>query len=447
MELKELLHKRAGLAERARQIQATADAANRVKSPEETQQFEALMTEAEGLSSEIAQRQRLDALAGVVNAAGDRQGDPLPHNEPRNLGRYSLLRAIRIVAERGKLDGLEGEVSQELIRRRQGVIHRTVGVDGFVMPYDLPVDLRSAAIGRARYGTREQRAFDTTAGAGGIATVLDTTYIELLRNRMVTRAAGARVLTDMQGPFAIPRQSASQTLYWLAEGSPIPTAGQPTVDQVLFTPKTAGCYTDITRRLAEQINTDAEMFVRDDLANVVARGVDLAGLNGSGVSNQPLGVMQNPNVPTVPIGTNGGPPTWGVVVGLETQVSVSNADLGALSYIVNAKGRGTLKQTVKVAASTFPIYLWEDGEVNGYPVFVTNQLPSNLTKGTGTGLSPILFGNWNDLIYAFWSGMDVTVGPYTGGLSGTLRVIMLQDVDVNVRHPESFAKTLDMVTL
>ena len=447
MELKELLRKRAQLADQARQINTLADNEKRLKTPEETTRFEALLTEGEALGEQIAQRHRLDALAGVVAANGDRHSDPLPHQEKRNMGKYSVLRAIRVLADRGKLDGLEGECSQELITRRAGVVNRSVPANGFVMPYDLPVDLRSSAIGRTRYGDPQYRAFDTTAGAGGIATVLDTTYIEILRTRMVTRQAGARVLTDMQGNFAIPRQSATQAMYWLAEGAAPPSAGQPVVDQVAFTPRTAGAYTDITRRLSEQINTDAEMFVREDLANVVARGVDLAGLAGTGASNQPVGIMAHPGVTTVAIGANGGAPTWSMAVGLETAVAKLNADLGSLAYMTNAVGRGTLKQTVKVAASTFPIYIFEDGEVNGYPVFVTNQLPGNLTKGTGTNLSPIIFANWNDLIYAFWSGQDVIVDPYTGSSSGTIRIVVLQDCDVNLRHPESFAQVVDMVTL
>ncbi len=447
MELKEMLRKRAQLVEQARAINDQADKETRLKTPEESTRFETLLTEGETLGEEIAKRQRLDALAGIIAANGERHGDPLPHTEKRNMGKYSLLRAILTMADRGKLDGLEGEVSQELISRRTAVTGRTVPANGFVMPYDLPVDLRSAAVGRTRYGDAQYRTFDTTAGVGGIATVLDTTYIEILRNRMVTKQAGARVLTDMRGNFAIPRQSATQAVYWLAEGSAPSSAGNPVVDQVAFTPRTCGAYTDISRRLAEQINTDAEMFVREDLANVVARGVDLAGLNGTGLSNQPTGVMQMSSVPTVPIATVGGAPTWAMTVTLETDVAVGNADMGALAYITNAKVRGTLKQTTKVASSTFPIYIWEDGLVNGYPVFVTNQLPSNLTKSTGTNLSPMLFGNWNDLIYAFWSGQDVIVDPYTGSSSGTLRIVVLQDVDVNVRHPESFAKCVDIVTL
>jgi HK97 family phage major capsid protein len=234
----------------------------------------------------------------------------------------------------------------------------------------------------------------------------------------------------------------------VAEGT-APTGSNPTVDQVPFTPRTCGAFTDITRRLAEQINTDAEMFVREDLAAIVARGVDAAALNGTGAANQPLGILNNTNVPVEPLGTNGGPPTWQMVINLETDVAKANADIGALAYMTNAPARGKMKQVTKIAQPTFPRFLWDEDPdpVNGYPAFVTNQIPSTLTKGTATGVcSAIIFGNWNDLIFAFWTGQDVIVDPYTGSSAGTLRIVTLQDVDINVRHPLSFANCVDMTT-
>lgn len=448
MDLKELLRKRAQLIAQARDINAKADGESRSKTPEERAEFDRLTSEAESLGEEIAQRQRLIALESAAGAVGERQSDPLPHQEERNLGRYSILRAINCLATGRKVDGLEGEVSQEMVSRRGRGIKGS-GI-GFVMPYDLPIDMRSAAIGRRRYGTLEQRTFNMAAGAGGVPTVLDSTYIDILRNRMVVMTSGARVLTDMQGNFAIPRQSSTTQMYWLAEGGS-PSGSQPTVDQVPFTPRTAGAYTDISRRLAEQINTDAEMFVREDLTAVVARGVDKAALNGSGTNNEPLGLLQNPAIGVTAIGANGGAPTWDALVAQETAVAVANADMGSLAYVTNAKVRGKMKTTTKVAASTFPIYLWNsdspDAPVNGYPALVTNQLPSNLAKGSsGAVCSPIIFGNWNDLIIAFWSGQDVILDPYTGSTSGTLRIVVLQDCDINIRHPESFNNIVDVAT-
>ena len=50
----------------------------------------------------------------------------------------------------------------------------------------------------------------------------------------------------------------------------------------------------------------------------------------------------------------------------------------------------------------------------------------------------IWYGNWSDLIIGYWSGLDLQVDPYTGGASGTVRVRVLQDVDVAVTHAASF---------
>jgi HK97 family phage major capsid protein len=80
----------------------------------------------------------------------------------------------------------------------------------------------------------------------------------------------------------------------------------------------------------------------------------------------------------------------------------------------------------------------------GYRAAVSNQVPANLGSSTGatTGvqtLSAIIFGNFNDLIIGEWSGVDITVDPYSNSTSGTVRVVALQDVDVAVRHAGSFA--------
>ncbi len=106
-----------------------------------------------------------------------------------------------------------------------------------------------------------------------------------------------------------------------------------------------------------------------------------------------------------------------------------------------------MKQTQKLA-TTDSVMLWETNvsPLNGYPAHVTNQVASDLTRGTGTGLSAIFFGNWSDLLIGHWGTLDILVDPYTGGTAGTVRVIALQDVDVAVRQPASFSVMLDAIT-
>jgi HK97 family phage major capsid protein len=283
----------------------------------------------------------------------------------------------------------------------------------------------------------------TTATAGGhtIATnLLSGSFIDLLRNAMVIDRMGATMLTGLVGNIAIPRQTGGATAYWVAESGPA-TESQQAFDQVTMSPKTVGAFTDISRKLLLQSSIDVEAFVQGDLAKVLGLAIQAAAIKGGG-SNEPTGILATSGIGDVAGGTNG-------MVDLETDVSVANADIGTLGYLTNAKVRGKLKTTSKVGGQNG--FIWEPGTtpINGYQVGVTNAVPSNLDKGATTGVgvcSAIIFGNWADLIIGMWGGLDILVDPYTGGAAGTVRVIAHQDVDVAVRHAESFSAMLDALT-
>lgn len=397
-----------------------------------------------------------------------RPGQYMPYDDERNThnGRlnYSMLAALRNVMDprRYPLKGIELETHQEMDKRR-----REAGLapaSGTLIPMDLPVNAEMALRYAQRSGLNrtaiaemasvrrqiaQQRALDTTAGAGSIPTIVDTTMIELLRPRMVTAGMGARIMTDMQGLFAIPRQTAASTFYMVTQGGSV-TASNQTIDQVPFSPHTGGAYTTYTRQFLEQTNQDAEMFVREDQSAVVARGVETAALNGQGALGWPTGILQNPQVGVYAIGTNGGAPTWTQLISMASYVAYFNADVGSLSFVCDALTRGTLQLTLKVSGSTFPIYLWNteapEFPVAGYPCPVTNLLPQNISKGSASNLHAMIFANWQDLIYAFWSGLDVIVDPYTSASQGAVNIVALQDFDVNLRHYQSFASCVDIVS-
>jgi len=61
--------------------------------------------------------------------------------------------------------------------------------------------------------------------------------------------------------------------------------------------------------------------------------------------------------------------------------------------------------------------------------------------------SAFLYGNWADLIIGIGCALDVMADPYTGGTSGTVRVVALEDVDIAVRHAQSFALMADARTI
>ncbi|MBT9134424.1 MAG: hypothetical protein DDT38_01158 [Firmicutes bacterium] len=343
---------------------------------------------------------------------------------------YSLLRAIRAAASGDwSQAGFEREASDEVAKR----LNRSPR--GFFVPTDAMAEKRDMVKGTSIHG-----GFLVETG------VHSASFIDMLRNRMVVRRAGATVLSGLVGDVTIPRQTGGATAFWVAE-SGAPAETRQSVDQVALSPKTVGAWTDISRKLMLQSSIDAETFVRNDLATTVAIAIDFAALHGTGAANEPRGVASTAGIGVVVGGANGAVPTWAHVVGLETAVSIANADVGNLSYITNARVRGRMKQTQKLA-TTDSVMLWDANAspLNGYPVHVTQQVLSNLVRGSGTGLSAIFFGNWADLIIGYWGTLDILVDPYTGGTAGTVRAIVLQDVDVAIRRPASFSAMLDAIT-
>lgn len=384
------------------------------------------------------------------------EGQPdLPNMDGKH--KYSLLGAIRSISETGKLKGLEGEVSAELAKSRG----RAPQERGFLIPWNLSTNkdyigermrtlieqqARARRPGRGQFRTGVD---NTTTFAGSIAGILGTELIDLLRNRMVMKAAGARVLTGLYGStFSLPKLTAASTGYWVAE-STAPTASNATMGQVTWTPRTLGAYSDISRKLVLQTSLDVEEIVRDDLAKVMAIEMDRAGLFGSGSGQVPQGIAGYSGVPNTALGTNGGEPTWALVVALETAVATANADLDRLAYVTSPAGRGNLKTQLRVG-TTFPKYIWDtdnpDYPLNNYPAFVTNQVPANLTKGSATTCTGLFYGNWESAVYGLWGPMEMVVDPFTLSNTGGLRLVMLQDLDFELRYAGAFAYTADMLS-
>jgi HK97 family phage major capsid protein len=416
---------------------------------DEARKYDQLLDERDKLIKEAGDEEAREKRLNDWDAAQRREqdpaqhrgggADPLPHNDPRNTDRpYSLCKAIRQAGSKGSepLDGLEAETSQEIARRTNRV------PQGFFMPQDLPVRRHVGAVGIP--GGIERRDLTLTTGAGAKATDLQYgTWIELLRNQTLARQLGVGVIADLVGDFAIPKKTAASQAYWFNESN-APTESQPGVGQILFQPSTVGAFTDISRKFLIQSSFDAEMFVRADLADTVAIEMDRATFNGSGVGAEPEGITPKASVNIIAIGVNGGPITYPIVLAMESQLAVQNAPAGYTAWVAPPAVRGSMKAIMKATNTYSP--LWDRTEVEGYPAFATNQMPNALSKGTAAGtLSAAILGVWSLAVWGFWTGLDVLVDPYTASTSGTLRVVVLQDADFQLRQDKAFSVCKDIL--
>jgi HK97 family phage major capsid protein len=259
----------------------------------------------------------------------------------------------------------------------------------------------------------------------------------------VLAGLGATMLDGLVGNLAIPSQTAGASTFWVTETTAV-TESEATFGQVAMTPKTVGMFTDYSRRAMLQTTPAVEALVRADLAAGIAVEIDRAGIAGSAAGGQPRGIINTAGIGAVAGGVNGAAPTYANMVALEEAIAIANADGNTMALLTNPRMRAQLRLT-QVFASTNGTPVWaSDNTVLGYPTAVTNSVPNNLVKGSsGAVCSALIMGNFSDLLFGMWGGLDLILDPYALATAGGRRIVALQDVDVAVRRAASFAAMLD----
>ena len=341
---------------------------------------------------------------------------------------YSVRRALSLHAANRRIDGIEGEQNQEIALYRGAP-------NGFYMPWDFKL--------RGNHKPARRRDFTTSTGSGAVGVKVESTFIELLRNRMVTEELGIIVETNLKGKYAKPRQNAASTLYFIGEGSN-GTGSTPTFDQVNFVPKTATCQVNISRKSLFEMSIDAETAVEADMLKVLAIGLDTQVLAGNGSGANPTGILYDSAATAITLTAdtgNGANINFQDALNFESLLTQANADRGSIAFVTTPGIRSKLKQTPKInTGQVYPEFVWnmEDNTINGYRALVTNEMPSGLTKGSSSNLHSIIFGNWEDTVLALWGGIDVVVNPFINVSSGAVQYNLFQEVDTQRMHSNSF---------
>lgn len=382
------------------------------------------------------------------------QALPAPAHTSESLGmtpdeekRYSVGRAIRaLITKDWTKAGLEREVSQAMAK----VTGRTTA--GIFVPSDFKVSTRGMRV------TSGNVLQTKVPAQGGAAVFTDYAgWIDLLRNRARVFQLGAQMFPGLRSNYSFVRQTAAAQVYWVSEnpGTDV-TDSTIGIQNVTMTPKILKGLLSFT---AEQLAQAEEMFdalCNRELLKVHALEIDRVALNGSGSGGQPTGILNQSGIGSVAMGTNGANlSAVGVspFVDLETAVATANADLGNLAYLVDATIRGECKKTLEFPGTNGSAKVWQNndqgdgsGMVNGYYSAATNQLPSNLVKGSSSNCHAALFANWADLYVGEWGGgLELLIDPYTLAGQDITRVISRQLVDVALGHPGSFAAIKDLL--
>lgn len=355
--------------------------------------------------------------------------------------KYSFLRAIQMQIPGAGIDaGFEREVSQ--------AIARATGreAEGCFIPAEA---MFAGLHGRAI--TQQQRDFlaGTSSQAGNlIQTTVDASmWTDVLRPAMILAALGVTILPGLRGNLAVPRKTVAGTLAMLTEVAAA-SETEPTTALPTLSPKRAAAFTEPSKQAIIQGEIGIEAMIRQDLLDGVGVLIESQGINGSGSSPNARGIRNVSGIGSVVGGTNGAALAWSHVVDLEAATAnVNAADTARAGYLLNSKTVGKAKQTLKAAGLPF---IWDMGDrpLNGQRAGITNNVPSNLTKGTASGTcsSMVFSSDWSMFVLGLFGGQDVTVDPYTLATTGQVRITLNQFFDWLCRQPGAFASSDDIVT-
>jgi HK97 family phage major capsid protein len=402
----------------------------------------------------------------VVTPAAERSGQMLELTENEQK-KYNLCRGImthvRNTEENKRESSFETEVSDEIEKRWEGKKH-----GGLYVPFRLSVDPQLARDAVARYGAELlARSGVSTALTAATATkghelvfTEPGPFIQFLYNRMRLKELGAETISGLQGNIAFPKQTGKAGGSWVGENPGTDVADSNlTLAQVSMSPKTYQSSTAYSRQLLAQSVIDIDNLVRQDLARDCALSIDSAGINGTGSSNDPIGILHTSGVQSYTLegdtAGNGAKPVWDDVTFMEELLEDVNADqLGDPGWLTTPGLKGLFKRTPRLlyapaGGTTVNVTgdpIWTDeNEIDGLMARQSNQVPKNLVTGTsGANCHALILGVFSALVNGLWgSGFELVVDPYRLKKQGLIELTTFILTDWANRYPVAFAAATD----
>ena len=380
------------------------------------------LKEIEALRKELEQAQQIEAAEQL---AADEQFNQMQKKAGRP---FSIVKFFRELSSEKGLTGLEAEAAELGAKEYERL---GLSVAGAVIP---SAYLRAAAGQNA----------GTAAEGGNLAETMSNRYVEQLKERLVIASLGATVLGDLVGTVPVITRSGI-TAAWGAEADTA-SVSKANFAKVTLTPHRNFVAGAVTKDLLKQTSADVEAMLLEMLLTAQAELIDRAAIAGTGSNGQPTGILNTAGIGSVAMGANGGAITWPKVVALESTVNANNANRGKMAYLTNAKVVGDLKSTERAQGNGRYLLDGDFKSLNGYPIDWTNLVPSNLTKGSATACSALIFGNFQDLFVGRWGGVDIVVDPYTSAKKAEVEFVLNSWDDVKVVEPKSFAAIKDLTT-
>ena len=342
-------------------------------------------------------------IADIDNEIRDLGNKLNNKKEVRKMEKFSLLKAIRAIANNQTLD----ERSQEVVNT--GIEEMRKSGQSYSGQIILPVEERAAIVAGTATNGQEVVAEDKL------------NILAPLRDKLVLSAAGANFMTGLVGNVSIPTYSGAN-VGWGAETAAA-SDGAGTFGEVELSPKRLTAYIDISKQFLIQDSASAEALIRKDIVDAISNKLESTILgNVAGSATQPAGLFNGVTADNADV-------TFADILNMEKTLEKKNV-YGDIKFIVSPDAKYILRNTAVGGTKSDFKMIMSDGEIDGIPTLCTNAVAS---KG-------IILGNFNDLVIGQWGGIDLTVDPYTQAANGKIRLVVNAYFDAKAQRADSFVK-------
>ena len=303
---------------------------------------------------------------------------------------------------------------------------------------------READYEKARFEEVNKQLTGSVGTSGGFLAIpeYNKELIELLHAQAVVRSMGVRPYPMSGNTLFFNRKTGSSTGYWVAEGAE-KTTSELTFGQASLVLKEVAGLVLVTNDLLEDASPSVDAIIKQDLVSQLTLAEDLAFISGTG-GTQPLGVYNDPLVPTATLGGgNGAVPTFDDLMDMMYAIEAANASY--TGWLIHPRTKNTLRQLKDGNGQ----YIYTIGDLSkaepdrllGLPVFKSTQIPITLTFGTSAAAcSYIILGDWREFAIGEKAGagivLDVSKERYFVLDQTAIRAV--RRVDCLVRQPNAF---------
>ncbi len=292
--------------------------------------------------------------------------------------------------------------------------------------------LRLVATKKPRNDNEERALSISTDSAGGYLAPenLSTQFLYGLTNYSSVIKAGAN-LVSLDGPgksWAFTKQTTIPTMTWKPENT-ILDESDPAFAVSLFMPQKAGFFFKVSNEtLSDAIN--GEEVLREICLKAGAEGIDSAALNGTGSSNQPLGILNFPGINSVDFSSSA-PTNYDKIIDARQEIVGSKGNIPS-SVIVHPR---TVGQFAKLNGSGDGQPLMKPELIKDLQWYESQAI--SVTENPGTNSLGVV-GDFSQLWIGIRQSPMVFIDPFSESKSDSVVFRMTLRMDVLATRAEHF---------